>query len=619
MFRGDFSVDEVFSDPMGAIRWSEAAWREINFVKNNQSNYDIYHCRDKVFENSVEDYMPKAVFPLPRVMVDQIASKSTLPFLDRGSFTGVGRDASLFPGMNLDQEEIENVAMAAGCLIEQDLADWANGALNLPLWGKNASLAGAAMLTTTWRTETRKLPVKGGIEKRRQIMMPDGRKKSILVPELRDVVVRESLDIQALPPGTWSVDPECQDGQDMVWGSFEEYVPASTVINYVKNGYFNLCTLREAEWLIGGRAQDFAQERIVYFKHVFDDDSYKQFFGQAPNSPIDRVCLKVFYTKEVRIYSVGDMLLRIETNPYALLADGFPFEILTFNGTGNIIGTSDLYFLKPYFFEYNKLRNSELYNAELSSEQGWLTTEIDPQTIEDFKHREPGSIIYSPLGEKAFVPIPFNPISPEVRATRMGIMEDLMLISGLSETALGKTPPANVRSQQQMTTLLQQSASRMMAGNKLVENSMHSVARKFLMMYRNFMSETKVVKLFGEKANLFAQISPDHFGAVHDIELKNSLESAELRAARGGELLNFLPVAAQIPEFDVIALARDVLRDMGYNPDKYYKPGSPAAIPANSGGVSNAARPSSSGNEQIPILSAPQPLKASFQPPYSVN
>jgi hypothetical protein len=590
-FKGDFSVDEIYDDPLGAVRWSEGAWHETNFVKNNQSNYDIYHCRDRVFENSVEEYMPKAVFPLPRVTVDQIATKSTLPFLERGSFTGVGRDASLFPGMGLDQGEIDNVAMAAGALIEQNLADWANGALNLPLWGKNASLAGAAMLTVTWKTETRKLPLKGGTEKRRQITMPDGRKKSILVPELVDVIVRESLDVQAMPPGTWSVDPECQDMQDMVWGCYEEYVPASTIMNYIKSGYFNLCSLSDAEWLSGGRAQDFANERIYYFKHVFDDNQYAQYFGQAPNIPIDRVCLKRFHTKELRIYSIGDMLLRVEANPYALFSDGFPFEILTFNGTGNIIGMSDLYFLKPYFFEYNKLRNSELYNAELSSEQGWLTTEIDPQTIEDFKNREPGSIIYSPLGEKAFTPIPFNPISPEIRATRMGIMEDLRFISGLSEASLGEAPPANIRSQQQMTTLLQQSASRMAAGNKLVGNSMHSVARKFLAMYRNFMSESQVVQLFGERAGKFAQISPDHFGAIHDIEILNGSESAALRSARSGDLMNFLPVAAQLPGFDVVALAKDILRDMGYNPDRYGKPGMAPAIPPNSGGVSNASQP----------------------------
>jgi hypothetical protein len=605
MFKGDYSYDKVLADPLGAVKWAEQAWEEIRFVESNQSNYDQYHLRDKRFEATMDEYHPKAVFPLPQVLVNQIATKSTVGYLSPGSFRGMPIDASLSRhlGFTIDQDELNSVAMGTGALIEKHMRDYAGAATHLPLWAKNGSLAGAAMLAVTWKTETRMLPVENGAQKRKQITMPDGSKRSILMPEMEERIVRESLDIQALAPGTWGIDPEAQDTSDAVWGYYEEYVSTSVILAQCKAGYFNLADYEELEEMIsGGRAREMTKQKIYFSRHMFSDEQYKHTFGQIANGLIDRVALRSFYTKELRIFTVNNILLRVENNPYAAFSDGFPFEVVTFNGTGNIIGVSDLYALQPYFFEYNKLRNAELYNAELSSDQSWLTTESDPSIRAKFQLRQPGETIFSPQGKDAFVPVPFNEMSPEVRNTRIGILQDLYLISGLNETALGATPDANIRSQKQMSSLLQSQASRMEGSNYLMAQAMRSIANKFLVMYKNFMVQPATVRLNGRESHKFAEIYPGMISGVHEIEIETAFDR-EARRAQGQEsLINFLPIAAQLPEFDAVALAQEILRDMGHNPEQFRRPGQPPMI---QNGTAPAPGSGPGGTGPIPTLVPP--------------
>jgi hypothetical protein len=605
MFKGDYSYDEVLADPLGAVKWARDAWEEVNFVQTNQSNYDQYHLRDKRFEATMDEYHPKAVFPLPQVLVNQIATKSTVGYLAPGSFRGVPLDASLSRhlGFSVDQDEINAVAVGTGALIEKHMRDYANAATHLPLWAKNGSLSGAAMLAVTWKTETRMLPERNGGQTRKKIMLPDGSSRSILMPKMEERIVRESLDIQALAPGSWGVDPEAQDGSDAVWGYFEQYVTSAMVVAQAKDGYFNLADWRElAEQLGGQRGRQYTAQKIYFNRHVFNDESYKQTFGQISAGLIDRVVLKSFYTKEVRIYTCNDILLRVEANPYATFSDGFPFEIITFNGTGNIIGVSDLYALQPYFFEYNKLRNSELYNAELASDQAWITTESDPTIRSKFQLRQPGETIFSPQGANAFIPVPFNEMSPEVRNTRIGILEDLYLISGLNETSLGATPSANIRSQKQMSSLLQAQASRMEGSNYIVAQAMRSVANKFLCMYKEFMVQPATVKLQGKDAHKFAEIYPGMVSGVHEIEIETAFDREARRSQNQESLMNFIPLAAQLPEFDATALACEVLRDMGHNPEQFRRPGAPPQI-QNGGGNAPMAK-TDPGPSLMPAMGA---------------
>jgi hypothetical protein len=490
--------------------------------------------------------------------------------------------------------------MGVGVLIQEHLRDWGNAATNLPLWAKNASIAGAAMLKVGWRTETRMMPKQGGIEKRRSITMADGSRRSILLQEMEEQVIRETLDIHAQAPGTWGVDPESASAADAVWGWYEDYVPASEIIRQAKSGYFDLVKPSDLEYLLDSN-KDYTNDKILFFRHLFDGDTFHHYFGQAAKDSMDRVSLRTFYTKEMRMYAVDGKLLKIEANPFSFLRDGFPFEILTANHTGNIIGVSDLYSLKPYLFEYNKLRNSELYNAELAADQGWFTTETDPERLDAFRYRRPGSTIPVPDVERTYLPIPYNPISPETRNTRIGILQDLYLIAGINESSLGATPAPNIRSADQQAQLQQLSSGRRTGSNLTTESCMRSAGSKFLAMYRRFMSETQVVELFGDYSGSFASISAQHLGAVHDLELVSLKEEEARKAAHAGELIQLFPLIVQMPEFDAVKFMKDVIRSFGYNAERYSNPGVGPTIPGQTG---------------APAASAPGPAGPALTPPF---
>jgi hypothetical protein len=604
-FKGDFSYDEVISDPLGAVRWASDSWREVNFVQGAQANYDLYHCRDKIFESEQEEFQPKTVFPLAKLLVNEIADKATSSYLRPGSFVGVARDVSLFPMEDgPTQDELDSAAMGAGMLIEQDFRHFANSAINFPLWSRNASLAGSAMMACGWKTELRRMPVEGGTQVRKQVKI-NNQTKSILLPQTKEMVVRESIHLQALAPGTWGVDPEASCMSDLVWGWTEDFLPASVVIQGAKDKYYDLVNAKELERTLGSGHQNFGQEdeRIMFFKHQFEEEEFQIYFGQSTNRPFDRICVRSFYTKELRIHCIGNTVLKIEYNPYSMLRDGFPFEVLTYNGTGSVLGVSDLYYLKPYLNEYNKLRNAESYNAEMESDPGWTTTERNVETLEDFKNRGPGSLIFSNQGAEAFVPIPHNPISPEVRAFRLGILDDAYLIAGINPTTLGSTPPPNVRSNNQQQTLAQEGAGRLSVALLAVNQAMSSLGNKALCQYQTFLSETKVVKLFGEKANAFTVIGPEHFGAVHEINIESAVDQEQKISQNFGNLLNLLPVISQFPNYNPIPLVNRLIRHAGINPDALAAPGAAPLIPPNGG--ANATQQASAGPGNVPSFAPP--------------
>jgi len=205
-----------------------------------------------------------------------------------------------------------------------------------------------------------------------------------------------------------------------------------------------------------------------------------------PLNPGGKYCV---FTKSKVLYE-GELPYGLKSIPFSKYDDIYVMD--------RFWGMSTVEQLLPLQVEYNKTRSQILENRNLMANPKWVAP-TDSITNKEQINSEPGEIIYYNAIQGISPPQPISMPSPPAYLFQQEerILNDLQIVSGISDVVMRSAPPTGVESGRAMAILAEKDESRMATTIQSFENSLSRVGRHCIQLAKIFYDEARAIRIAG--------------------------------------------------------------------------------------------------------------------------
>lgn len=226
----------------------------------------------------------------------------------------------------------------------------------------------------------------------------------------------------------------------------------------------------------------------------------------------------------------GDRLLYYGALPYVNGVEGrrdFPFiQQNSIDKAGSFFGTSIIERIIPVQRAYNAVKNrkQEFLNRLT---MGVMSVEDGSVDVDDLAEDglSPGKIVVYRQGSKPPVMIGTGNIPGELIYEEERLMNEFILISGVSEFSRTSNVAANISSGVALQILTEQEDARLTSTGENLKRAVKEVAKQMIRLFKQFASHTRLLRVAGErgKVELYYFDSSDLSSDEVEFETENGL------------------------------------------------------------------------------------------------
>ena len=211
-------------------------------------------------------------------------------------------------------------------------------------------------------------------------------------------------------------------------------------------------------------------------------------YWENPN-PINPAGKYVVFTKNKVIYD-GELPYGMDNIPFAKYDDIYVID--------RFWGMSTVEQLIPLQVEYNKTRSQILENRNLMANPKWVAP-TDSIANKEAINSEPGEIIWYNAIQGIAPPQPMAMPSPPAYLFQQEdrILNDLQIVSGISDVVMRSAPPTGVESGRAMAILAEKDESRMSTTVQSFETALSKVGKYCIQLAKIFYDEQRAIRISG--------------------------------------------------------------------------------------------------------------------------